>query len=108
MEGVDHCTIYKKSDKTDCSSYRGLSLMSTTYTILSNTVLSRLTPYAEEIIGDHHCGFRRSRSTTDNIFCFRQMLENEWEYSEAVNQLFINFKKAYDSVNIFSLSLVSR
>ena len=26
------------------------------------------------------------------------MLEKEWEYNEAVHQLFIDFKKAYDSV----------
>ena len=26
------------------------------------------------------------------------MLEKKWEYSEAVHQLFIDFKKAYDSV----------
>jgi hypothetical protein len=37
--------IYKRDDKTDCSNYRGLSLLSTTYKILSNILLSRLTPY---------------------------------------------------------------
>jgi hypothetical protein len=52
--------IYKKGDKTDCSNYRGLSLLSTTYKILSNILLSRLTTYAEEIIGEHQCGFRRN------------------------------------------------
>ena len=41
----------KKGDKTDCSDYRGVSLLPTTYKILSNIVLSRLIPYAEEIIG---------------------------------------------------------
>jgi hypothetical protein len=59
---------------------------------------SRLTPYAEEITGDHQCGFRRKRSTTDHIFSIRQILEKKWEYNEAVHQLFIDFKKAYDSV----------
>jgi sorting nexin-29 len=67
--------IYKKGDKTDFSNYRGISLVSTTYKILSNILLSRLTPYAEEIIGDHQCGFRRSRSTTEHIFSIRQILE---------------------------------
>ena len=66
------------------------------YKILSNILMSILTPYAEEIIGDHQCGFRRKRSTTDHIFCIRQMLEKKWEYYEAVHQLFIDFKKAYD------------
>jgi len=45
--------IYKKGDKTDCSNYRGISLLPTTYIILSNVLLSRLTPYAGKIIGDH-------------------------------------------------------
>jgi len=49
--------IYKKDDKTDCSNYRGISHLPTTYKILSNILLSRLTPYSEEIIGDHQCGF---------------------------------------------------
>jgi len=49
--------IYKKGDKTDCSNYIGISNLSATYKILSNILLSRLSPYAEEIIGDHQCGF---------------------------------------------------
>jgi hypothetical protein len=32
--------------------------------------------------------------TTDQNFCFSQILKKEWEY-EAVHQLFIDFKKAY-------------
>jgi hypothetical protein len=60
-----------------CSNYRGISLLSTTYKILSNILLSRLTPFAEEIVGDHQCGFRRNRSTTDHIFCIRQILEKK-------------------------------
>ena len=38
--------IYKKGDKTDCSYYRDISLLSTAYKILSKTLLSKLTPYA--------------------------------------------------------------
>ena len=55
--------IYKKGDKTVCSHYRGISLLSTTYKILSTFLLTRLIPYAEEIIWDHQCGFQHNRST---------------------------------------------
>jgi hypothetical protein len=48
---------YKKGDKTTCNNYRGISLLSSTYTILSNVLPSRLTPYAEEITGGHQCRF---------------------------------------------------
>ena len=45
--------IYKKGDKTECSNYRGISLLPTMYKILSNILLYKLTPYEEGIIGDH-------------------------------------------------------
>jgi len=60
-------------------------------------LLSRLTPYAVEIIGDHQCGFRCNRSVTSHIFCICQILQKKWEYNDAVHQLFIDFKKTYDS-----------
>jgi hypothetical protein len=90
--------IHRKGDKTNCSNYPGISLLSTSYKILSNSLLTRLTPYTDEIIGDHPCGFRRNGSTTDQIFCIRQILEKQWEYNSTVHHLFIDFEKAYDSV----------
>ena len=69
--------IHKKGDKIDCTNYRGISLLPPTYKILSNILLSRLIPYAKEIIGDQQCGFRRNRSTIDHIFCIRQILEKK-------------------------------
>jgi hypothetical protein len=56
-----------------------------------------LSPYIDEIIVDHQCGFRCNRSATDQITCIHQILEKKWEYNETVHQLFIDFKKAYDS-----------
>jgi hypothetical protein len=43
--------IHKKGDKTD------IPLLTTSLKILTNILLSRLIPYANEIIGDHQCGF---------------------------------------------------
>jgi len=63
--------IHKEGDKTECNNYRGISLLPTTYKILSSILLSRLIPYAEEVTGGHQCGFRRNRSTTDHMFCIR-------------------------------------
>jgi hypothetical protein len=71
---------------------------------LSNILLSRLIPNAEEITGDYQCGFRSNRSNIDHIFCIRQILEKKWEHNEAVYQLFIDLKKAYDSVRREALS----
>ena len=64
-----------KGDKTDYTNCRGISLLSTTYKILSSILLSRLAPCAKEIIGDCHCGIQHNRSTADHIFCVCQIHE---------------------------------
>ena len=69
--------ICKKVDKTDCSNYRGISLLPAMYKILFNIQLSRLTPYAEEITGDHRRGFCCNRSTTAHKCCIHQILEEK-------------------------------
>jgi hypothetical protein len=61
----------------DCSSYRGTSLLSNSYKIVSNILLSRLISYADEIIGDHQCGYSYNRSTTDQIFYICEILEKK-------------------------------
>jgi purine nucleoside phosphorylase len=98
VEGVDNCTYLEEGDKMDGSNYRGTSILSTTCKIVSNILLSKFSLYAEEIIWDNQCGFRRNRSTTVHILCIRQILEKKWEYKTAVNPLFIDFKETYDSV----------
>jgi len=65
---------------------------------LSNILLSRMTPYANKIIGEYQCDFRRIRSTIDHIFSIRKILEKNWEYNKDVYQLFIDFEKAYGSI----------
>jgi hypothetical protein len=87
--------VHKKGDKLT-NNYPGISLLSTSYKMLSNNLLLRLSPYTDEFICDHQCGFRHDRSTTDQIFCNHWILEKKWEYNETVHQLFIDFKKAYD------------
>jgi hypothetical protein len=86
--------VHKKGDKTDCNNYQRISFLSTVYKILYNILPDRLTPYVNEIIGDHLCGFHHNRSSTGQIFYIQQILEKKWEY----NGLFTDFKKAYDSV----------
>jgi hypothetical protein len=73
--------FHKKGDKADSNNYCGISLLSTSYKILLNILLSKLSLYVAEIIGDHQCGFRHNRSTTDQIFCICQILEKNISYS---------------------------
>jgi hypothetical protein len=49
--------VHKKSDKTDSNNYREVLLLSASYEMLSNIHFSRLSPYIDEMTGDHQCGF---------------------------------------------------
>jgi hypothetical protein len=79
------CQFTKMAYITGYNNFRGISLLSTSFKTLFNIVISRLSPYMDEIIGDHQCGFQCNRSTTDQIFCIYQILEKKWEYTETVH-----------------------
>ena len=81
--------VYGKGSNKDCNNYKGISLLSTPYKILSNILFSWLTPNGKENFCDHQCGFRRNRPTTDHVFCIRQILEKKWEHNEALHHLLI-------------------
>jgi hypothetical protein len=59
-----------------------------------------LSPYTriDQIIGNHQCGFRSNRSTTDQMFLLSSPTEEKFEYSQRVHQLFEYFRKVYDLV----------
>ena len=73
------CPIFKKGDKFQCSNYKGITLISTVYKVLSGILKGRIAPLAEKEIGSYQCGLRAGKSTTDQIFSMRQILEKMWE-----------------------------
>ena len=65
---------------------------------MSNILLSRLISYAEEIIGIINVDSDAIGQLLIIYSVFVKYLRKKLEHNEAVHQLFINFKKAYDSV----------
>ncbi|XP_060846231.1 uncharacterized protein LOC132925892 [Rhopalosiphum padi] len=82
------CPIHKKNDPQECSNYRGIALLDTTYKVLAYCILDRVRPIAETLLGDYQGGFSPNRSTTDQIFVIRQILQKSWEYNKDVHILF--------------------
>ena len=59
--------IPKKGDLKKCSNYCTISLISHTSNILLRIILNRLIPQAEDILAEEQAGFRKNRSTTEQI-----------------------------------------
>lgn len=97
--------IHKKGDKTNCNNYRGISLLNCGYKIFTNILYERLNKYAENILGDYQCGFRKSRSTTDQGFIITQIFEKCYEYMIDIHCLFVDFQQAFDSLDRTQISL---
>lgn len=74
------------------------SLLNISYKVLSKIILDRLKPYAKEIVGEYQADFTAGKFTTDQIHVIRQITEKSREFDKDVNLLFVDFKKAYDSI----------
>ncbi|XP_035894536.1 uncharacterized protein LOC118504301 [Anopheles stephensi] len=96
--GVIH-PIYKKGDKLECSSYRAISVLNTAYKILSQILFCRLAPFAMDFVGSYKAGFVGGKSTTDQIFTLRRILQKCRERQIPTHHLFIDFKAAYDTID---------
>ncbi|KAF0750707.1 Reverse transcriptase domain-containing protein [Aphis craccivora] len=82
----------------NCLNYRDISLLNTTYKVLSNIILNRLKPYAKEIVGEYQAGFTAGKSATDQIHVIKQITEKSHEFDKDVYLLFVDFKQAYDLI----------
>ena len=60
------------------------------------------------VIGEYQCGFRRDRSTTDQIFNVRLILQKGREFNIPTHHLFIDFKAAYDTIKRTELCKVMK
>ena len=90
--------IPKKGNLRDCDNWRGISLLDVVGKVFARIIQERLQHIAEGILPESQCGFRRGRGCTDMIYAARQLVEKCCEHDDSLFMLFIDLKKAYDSV----------
>ena len=93
--------LHKKKDRTECSNYRGLSLVAHAGKVLLKTEANRLGDFCEEtgILPEELCVFRPQRSTTHMMFVVRRLQELGRTSNTSLQICFIDLPKAYDSVD---------
>ena len=93
-------TVYKKKgDRSDCGNHRGISLLSIAGKILAKIILGRIQDISENVLPESQCGFRANRSTIDMIFTLRQLQEKSKEQHRPLYIVFVDFSKAFDTVD---------
>jgi len=65
---------------------------------LSVCVNDRLQTVVEDSVADSQCGFRAGRGCIDMVFCVRQIVEKTFEHHSKIFLLFVDLRKAYNSV----------
>lgn len=95
--------LHKKGDRKDINNYRGISLLSVPYKILSSCLLKRVQEQIEHKIADYQAGFRPNRSCPEQILNLKQTLKIQALRNKPTVCTFVDFKKAYDSIDRTSL-----
>jgi hypothetical protein len=90
--------IPKKGNMKVCDNWHGISLLDVVGKLFARIVQERLQTLAENILPESQCGFRSSRGCIDMIFVARQLVEKAVEHNQSLYSLFIDLRKAYDSI----------
>jgi len=89
----------KKGDLSQCSKWRGITLLSIPSKVLTRIMLERMKEPIDHIRRDEQAGFRIERSCTDQIATLRVIVEQTIEWQTSLYICFIVFEKAFDSVD---------
>jgi hypothetical protein len=95
------CSIYKSGDKGDPTNYRGISLLPS-ISKLFDTILDnrfRVWEIINKVLDQNQAGFRANYSTVDHIFTLNSIIMRYRSRKQKVYCAFIDFCKAFDSVN---------
>ena len=88
----------KKGNLKKCQNYRTISLISHPSEVMLKIILQRLKQKSEEILSEEQAGFRAGRSTAEQIFNIRILIEKCLQHQQDLYHNFIDFKKAFDRV----------
>lgn len=101
--------IFKRGDRENVKNYRGITLLNTAYKIYAMILENRLSREIEQkkLIPETQAGFRRGRSTIDNIMILNYVVNREIkEKGGKLYTFFADLTAAFDKVNREKLSKI--
>lgn len=95
--------LFKKGNKKDIKNYRPICLLSNVYKLFTKILTIRLETKLDENQPREQAGFRRKFSTNDHIHAINQLKERCREYNKPLCVAFVDYEKAFDSVQTQSI-----
>ena len=91
--------ISKTGDLSKVGNYRGIALSLIAAKIANKLLLNRIQPILDPLLRPNQNGFRPGRSTTSHILALRRIIEAVKSRNLQVAIIFVDFKKAFDSIH---------
>ena len=83
----------------NCNNYRGITLLSIPGKVFNRIILNKLKDIVDPNLRDNQAGFRKNRSCVDQITTLRLIVEQSLEWNSSFYINFIDYQKAFDSVD---------
>ncbi len=91
--------LYKdRGSRSECSSYRGISLLSVPGKVYGRILTERLMEVTEGKVSKEQEGFRKGRGCVDQIFTMKILVEEYLGKDKKLYAAFMALKEAYDGL----------
>ncbi|PIC37497.1 hypothetical protein B9Z55_016107 [Caenorhabditis nigoni] len=98
--------LHKKGARTDANNYRPISLTSSVCKVMEKLVRKNLTDYLNHhrLFSNFQFGFRSKMSTESQLTSYSTTLISNHSAKKATHSVYIDFKKAFDTVSFNKLA----
>jgi ribonuclease HI len=92
--------LYKDGSESAIGNYRPITLLQASYKLYSHILCSRATEFLEAraVLSPAQYGFRAGRSTAHALFATTEAINTALKTNTELHVLYIDFKKAFDSI----------
>ena len=93
--------IFKDGEKNITSNYRPISILGNLSKIFEKVIHKRLMNYLEKfsILSENQYGFRKKKDCLQAATMLWKKIQSNWKSKVKTNCIFVDFKKAFDSVD---------
>ena len=95
--------LFKKGDRKEIKNYRSISLLAHTYKLFTRLLQQRMEKDLDDNQPREQAGFRKGFSTRDHLQSLNITIEKCNEFNKPLCVCFIDYEKAFDSVEHFSV-----